>query len=157
MFSFRQRLLTAEAIVWLCCARLAIALFPFRWIARYLGCLHKPDNPSFASRKTSVSAHQVRLAIQRGAGKLPFPLVCLTRALAGWQMLKVRSCGSRLHVGAQLRSLNGKRMTHAWLDCGQVQITGFPVQADFVEIGFFATSSFGWFPSNFSKGKRFER
>jgi Transglutaminase-like superfamily len=133
-----RRLLLLEAAFWLAAARLAILLVPFPRIARYLGKLRPPAQDAGESQEEQALAKGVAWAIERSARRLPFRLVCLPRALAGWQMLHRRQIAGHLHFGASRDAACAALRTHAWLDACGVEVTGYPEAHRCVEIGYLA-------------------
>lgn len=133
-----RRALLLEACFWLTIARLAILLLPFPRIARYLGELRSPSDSTNDSSQEQSIAREVSWAIDRGAQAFPFKLVCLPRALAGWQMLHRRRISGQVHFGASRNPTSPALRTHAWLDASGVEVTGYPEAHDCVEVGYFA-------------------
>lgn len=132
-----RRLLLLEAALWLAAARLALLLVPFPHIGRYLGELRPPVRDG-GPPEGDAMAGVVAWAIDRAARVLPFRVVCLPRALAGWQMLHCRRIAGRVHFGASRDAAGAALRTHAWLDAGGVEVTGYPEARRCVEIGFLA-------------------
>lgn len=133
-----RRTLVIEAGFWLICARLAIVLVPFPWIARRLGNLVPPRRSAAPSCERSP-ASDVSWAIDRAASALPVTIVCLPRALTAWHMLQRRGIPARVHFGA-MRDENGLvLLTHSWVDSDGVEVTGYPEANRCVEIAFFAS------------------
>jgi hypothetical protein len=130
-------LLLIEAAICLSVARLALLLLPFPQIATYLGELRPPSpQPSTLSPERGI-ARDIGWAIESASRILPFRAVCLPRALAAWQMLHSRRVPSRLHFGASKAHPNSAFATHAWLDAGGIEVTGYPEANHFVELGYF--------------------
>ena len=73
-------------------------------------------------------AREISWAIDRSARLLPVRLVCLPRALTAWQMLHVRGIWSRIHCGASRDPEGTTLITHAWVDVGDVEVTGYPAR-----------------------------
>jgi hypothetical protein len=132
-----RRLLLLEAAICLAVARLAILLLPFPRIARYLGQLHSPEEDSTGSQAGQAAAREISWAVGRSSSFLPFRVVCLPRALAGWQMLHRRRIAGRLHFGVS-RDASAALRTHAWLEAYGVEVTGYPEANDCVEIAYLA-------------------
>lgn len=132
-----RRALVFEAAFWLVCARIAIVLVPFPWIARRLGNLVPPRRSAASSRERSP-ASDISWAIDRAAATLPVTMVCLPRALAAWQMLQRRGIPARLHFGA-MRGSESSVQTHAWVESDGAEVTGYPEANRFVEIAFFTS------------------
>lgn len=135
---WRRRSLLLEAAFWLVVAKFALVLVRFPLIARYIGRLHAPADRRENSSKDEIVARKISWAIDRSARLLPMRLVCLPRALAAWQMLHVRGISSRIHCGASRDPEGTTLITHAWVDVGGVEVTGYPAAHYCVEIGFFA-------------------
>ncbi len=133
-------LLRLEAAGWLCVARLAIRLVPFPRLAAHIGTMQPPSAAEPApSAEATHTALRVAQAVRAAAHHLPTEMVCLPRALAAWQMLYRRGVYSRLHFGKPRNAGAGLgRETHAWLSSAGVEVTGFPVAYDCVEIGYVA-------------------
>jgi hypothetical protein len=127
-----------EAVFWLTAARLAIWLVPFPRIGRYLGKMYPPEKELGDVQTGAAAASGVGWAIDRAACLLPFQVVCLPRALAGWQMLQRRRIAGRLHFGASRDPATAALRTHAWLDACGVEVTGYPEAHNCAEITFFA-------------------
>jgi hypothetical protein len=62
--------------------------------------------------------------------------VCLPRAVAAQFMLRRRIVASVMHYGAA-RGQEKPLDPHAWLDAAGVEVTGYPVGANFTEIACF--------------------
>lgn len=135
-----KRLLISEAIFFLLLARIQILILPFSRIASALGSLHEPSSrlATGTNPVDSQPAHEVSWAIQRAAAFLPFRLLCLPRALAGFRMLARRGVHARLHFGVPPQEHSRGLTTHAWLDACDVEVTGFPEAHSCAEIGFYA-------------------
>jgi hypothetical protein len=133
-----QRLLVLEAAIRLTAARLAILAIPFPRIAKRLGRLNPPHPQSNPAPGRETDALEVAWAIDRAARILPFNLVCLPRALAGYRMLSRRGIPGRLHFGASRSQEKSSLNTHAWLDACGVEVTGYPEAHNCVELGYYA-------------------
>jgi hypothetical protein len=133
-----KRALLLEAVFWLVAARLAIFFLPFPRIAHYLGELRPPLGGEREFPQDQSIARDISWAIDRSARLFPFRVVCLPRALAGWQMLHRRRVAGQVHFGASRVGVNSGFRTHAWLDASGVEVTGYPEAYECVEIGYFA-------------------
>jgi hypothetical protein len=136
--SWRRRSLLLEAAFWLAVAKLMVGFVCFPRIARHIGRLHAPADLQADSSQGRMVAREISWAIDRSARLLPVRLVCLPRALAGWQMLRLRGIWSRVHCGALRNGENATPITHAWVDACGVEVTGYPEAHHCIEIGFFA-------------------
>jgi len=136
-----RRALVVEAVSWLLLARLALMLVPFPKLARRIGTFVPPADPrvaraTAASHDDSRIAEDISWAVTRAARHVPFKAVCLPQAMAARVMLKRRGVASVMHFGAakgEAKPINA----HAWLDAAGVQVTGYPVAANFAEIACF--------------------
>ena len=138
----RRRALLAEAVTCLFAARLALIFVPFPRLARHLGSFVPPTDPRVLQTKTVVAGGQALLAedigwaVTRAARYLPFKAVCLPQAMAARVMLRRRGVDSVMHFGAA-KGTEKPFDAHAWLDAAGVEVTGYPVAAQFAEIGCF--------------------
>jgi Transglutaminase-like superfamily len=138
----RRRALLIEAIAGLLAARLALIFIPFPRLARRLGAFVPPSDPRALIAKAAAAPEQTRLAeaiswaVTRAARYVPFKAVCLPQAMAARLMLKRRGLRSVMHFGAA-KGTEKPSDTHAWLDAAGVEVTGYPVAADFAEIACF--------------------
>jgi Transglutaminase-like superfamily len=136
----RRRALVIEAVVWLIVARLALIFVPFPRLARHLGTFMPPSDARAAA--TAADSGQVRLAgdigwaVTRSARYVPFRAVCLPQAMAARIMLKRRGIKSIMHFGAA-KGHSKPLEAHAWLDAAGIEVTGYPVAAQFAEIACF--------------------
>ena len=138
----RRRALLIEAVAGLLAARLALIFIPFPLLARRLGAFVRPSDPRARTTKAAASPEQTHLAeaiswaVTRAAGYMPFKAVCLPQAMAARLMLKRRDVRSVMHIGAA-KATDKPFDAHAWLDAAGVEVTGYPVAADFAEIACF--------------------
>ncbi|MFZ0424305.1 MAG: lasso peptide biosynthesis B2 protein [Xanthobacteraceae bacterium] len=138
----RRRVLLAEAVAYLLAARLALTFIPFPSLARRLGSFVPPTDARAAQAATAALPDQTRLAedigwaVTRAARYVPFRAVCLPQAMAARVMLKRRGVNSVMHFGAA-KGTEKPLDAHAWLDAAGVEVTGYPVAKNFVEIACF--------------------
>jgi len=131
-----------EASLELMAARIILLLIPFSRVAGRLGVFVPPCDPrtraclADKSAERSEFAAKVCWAVALAVRHAPFELSCLPRAIAARQMLSRRGISSVLYVGVT----KGKQRAidaHAWLNAAGVEVTGYPVVAEFVELGCF--------------------
>ena len=140
--SNRRRALLAEAVAYLVAARLALIFIPFPRLARRLGTFVPPTDPralrtgAAATDSQALLAQDIGWAVTRAARYLPFKAVCLPQAMAARIMLGHRGIESVMHFGAA-KSTEKPLEAHAWLDAAGVEVTGYPVAAQFAEIACF--------------------
>lgn len=135
----RDRLLLAEASLGLLAARIELKTVPFSRIARRIGGFMAPRQARDLAATRPLSAQDVALArkigwaVTRAARHVPFDAVCLPQAMAAHGMLRKRHIFAVIHFGTmpgETRPLDA----HAWVDAGDVEVTGYPVSRDFTEI-----------------------
>jgi hypothetical protein len=147
LLRFRQvgphrRTLVIEAVACLLLARLVLIFVPFPRVARRLGDFVPPTDPRALRAKVPVDADAAQLAqeigwaVTRAARYVPFKAVCLPQAMAARVMLKRRGVASVMHFGAA-KGTEKPLDAHAWLDAAGVEVTGYPVAANFAEIACF--------------------
>ena len=135
----RDRMLLFEAVIRLALARLSLVFVPFNVLAARLGAVVPPAGdtsvapPMPAAQQELV--HKVGWAVTRAARYIPFRAVCLPQAIAAKAMLSGRGVASVMHFGVAKTPTELK--AHAWLDAGQIEVTGYPVEASFVEVARF--------------------
>ena len=136
---FRDHALLAEATLGLAVARIAILTVPFPKIARRLGGFMAPQQAAEKAKCAPLTpqdmelARQISWAVTRAARHIPFKAVCLPQAIAAREMLRKRGISSVMHFGTapgEALSLDA----HAWLDAGEIEVTGYPVGPEFTEI-----------------------
>jgi hypothetical protein len=131
-----------EAAGCLLVARLAVAVLPFRRLARRLGVLVPPEDARAFTRRSAATlvhariAEDVRWAITCAARHMPFAAVCLPQAIAGKIMLDRRGVSSVMHFGAGTGT-HKPLDAHVWLSAAGVEVTGYPIAPDFTEVGCF--------------------
>jgi hypothetical protein len=131
-------LLLLEALAWLAAARALLAFVPFEHLSPRLGPAFAPAPAQPLPVLQHIRAQEISRAISRAGALAPFQTLCLPRAFAARCMLRWRGIPSRLHIGAMRPSSAKRALTHAWVDCGEVEVTGYPAALNFVELGFFA-------------------
>lgn len=137
----QRRALLIEAALWLLATRVALIAVPFPRLARRLGDFVPPTDERVALVRAAPEAdarlaREIGWAIVSAARHVPFKAVCLPQAMAARIMLGRRGVASVLHFGAakgQGRPIDA----HAWLDAAGVEVTGYPVAAQFAEIACF--------------------
>lgn len=133
----RERLEAIEAALCLGVARLLI-LLPFRRLAPLLGTAlpARGESPVPPSARESTVAQSVQRALARVADRVPWKATCLVQAIAGRLMLQRRRVPSVLHLGAKTGA-DSDLAAHAWLSCGDVQVTGADIARQYTAIAAF--------------------
>jgi hypothetical protein len=127
----------AEALLCLAGARLLL-LVPFRWLAPLIGRPQARADCSIGvlGPDESATASAVRRAILRGGARLPWHSSCLVRALAARMMLRRRRLPTVLQLGVR-GSAATELSAHAWLKCGEIDVVGTEIAAEFTPIAAF--------------------
>jgi hypothetical protein len=117
-----------EALCFLIAARVAIALFPFSWIAGKIA-IPRSIQPVGASGVIEDVCNAIGTAVRR----LMPSAVCLPQALAGHWMLYRRGIPSAVCFGARRDSAAGLQ-AHAWLRAGGRAVLGEKSVASFTPL-----------------------
>lgn len=131
--------LLIEAAASLGVARAAILTIPFPRIARRMGGFMPPHQAADKARQAPPSdadletARKIGWAVTVAARNVPFKAVCLPQAMAAHQMLRRRGIFSIMHFGTAPGSALSLE-AHAWLNAGEIEVTGYPVAPEFTEI-----------------------
>jgi len=130
--------LIVEAVAWLALSRLALFFVPFRLLAARFGEVALPNaTPDIRFSDGELErAREIGWAVTRAARYVPFRAVCLPQAIAAKAMLSRRHIGSVMHFGV-MKKIAEPMSAHAWLDAGPIEVTGYPVAQDFVEVARF--------------------
>lgn len=116
---WRDRLLLAEAVVWLALARVALFV-PFRWLAPRLG--EATESPIEDHAEGALGA-RVAWAVAAASRHTPWTTRCLAEAVAAKAMLRLRGVPTTLYLGTG-KDERGEFSAHAWLRCGTSYVTG---------------------------------
>jgi transglutaminase superfamily protein len=133
-----RQMMVFEAVGWLAAARLALVFVPFRVLAEQFGTVATADiEPCnrFSDDELDM-ARAIGWSVTRAARYVPFRAVCLPQAIAAKAMLSRRHIASVMHFGVA-KKVGEPMSAHAWLDAGAVEVTGYPVAQDFVEVARF--------------------
>lgn len=131
--------LLAEAAIGLATARIAILTIPFPRIARRLGGFMAPQQAAEKASQVPPTEQDMEMARKIGwavtvaARTVPFKAVCLPQAMAAHQMLRKRGIFSIMHFGTA-PGIALSLEAHAWLNAGEIEVTGYPVGSEFTEI-----------------------
>jgi hypothetical protein len=137
-----KRMVLAEAVLNLAAARLKHAAVPFDRLVKEFGGKQSPSQTSTPAEPKPVaslsetdrfSVETVKWAVESAARYVPFRAVCLQQAMAAHAMLNRRHIESEMHFGV-LRKPDGSLAAHAWLSAGHLEVTGFPLEPNLVEM-----------------------
>lgn len=135
----RDRMFLLEAVLRLALARLSLNFVPFSVLASRLGAWTRPDLDSSVAPLLPVQqqdvVRKIGWAVTRAARYVPFRAVCLPQAIVAKAMLRRRGIASVMHFG--VAKTPEKLDAHAWLDAGRIEVTGYPVEASFIEVARF--------------------
>ena len=134
-----DKLLVAEAAAALLSARLRSGMLSFRTLSRQIDGLAPPGTaPASAPLAPDVAAavRDVRWAIRLVAPRVPFRAVCLQQAIAARAMLARRGVRSVMHLGVRHPVID-KMEAHAWLEAGEIRVTGYPLDPAMIEVARF--------------------
>ena len=135
----RDRMLLLEAVMRLAMARLSLIFVPFSVLASRLGAVERADPDSSVAPPLPLqqqeAVRKIGWAVTRAARYIPFRAVCLPQAIAAKAMLRRRGIASVMHFG--VAKTREKMDAHAWLDAGRIEVTGYPVEASYVEVARF--------------------
>ncbi len=119
-----DRTLLFQAIGWLGVMRLAIALLPFRRIAKLLR-LRQGESPVASEAAPSQRAEHIGWAVRAGATHVMWKSTCFDQALAGAIMLQHRGIAGTIYLGvAKNLGTSAEVAAHAWLRSGESILTG---------------------------------
>lgn len=139
-----DKLAIAPAWLLIGAASALILLIPFARLAPLLGRpLGATSLTPLIDARQKARARFVQRAIARAAALAPFRADCLPQALAGALLCRWLKVPAATHLGVQLGDADASAglRAHAWVDAGEVRVTGgrgigrFTVVACFVAKG----------------------
>ncbi len=120
---FRSKLLTAEAMLLLCWARLVVDRISFeRWRGSLGKAMEdsKPPSHALLSEAKRVAAH-----VEWGAARLPLTTKCLSRAMTLSWMLRRRNVSHTVVIAVRPKGLrDSPDAMHSWVEVGGERIIG---------------------------------
>jgi hypothetical protein len=139
--SWPERWLFLQAATSLLLARVALRAVPFRALVRVLGMSAGRslvvDSPSPRERAASIG-----WAIRAAERRLPGQSTCLSQALAAAALLRLRGMPGTLSLGVGKGDGSGQAMlAHAWMQYGDLVLTGERERAQYAELTTFALPS----------------
>jgi hypothetical protein len=139
----RRRSLLVEASLYLLLVQLTLMVVPFPKLARRIGGCVPPADPRGTQARQdstlpgqSLVALEVGWAVTRAAKHIPFKVNCLPQAMSARAMLEKRGIRSVLHFGTAAAK-KSPLVAHVWLEAAGVEVTGYPVGDQFIEIACF--------------------
>ena len=116
LFSPAERWLFLETTLYLLAARLALRLFPFRWLIWWFQ--RSAGLPELAGAERRAAIERVRSAIYFTNTWLNLNAVCFSGSIAAQAMLRRRRVSTTLYYGAATLPEQGKLVAHVWLQDG---------------------------------------
>ncbi len=133
-----ELLLLAQTFVWLGIMRIAIAVFPFQKIARWLGLkLGELPPPIFERHVADIK--KVQWAISVVSRRTLWDSACLAQSLTGAVLLQKKNIPALLNLGIAKDDSRIGYSAHAWLQCGETILTGAGVCSRYKVIASFRT------------------
>jgi hypothetical protein len=117
----RRLPLLLQAWCLLFAAKIALRLIP---VKRIVAWKQRPvrNLRQCSAEAVRVQAELVRWAVLACVRRSPISFVCFPQCLAGCALLRQRGIESRLHYGVTI--VEGRLLTHTWLEAGGVVILG---------------------------------
>lgn len=131
----RDRRLVLDATLTLAAAAAAVALLPFRRVAKWSERSVADTSADPVLRADTI--RRVRWAILACASQVPWRALCLEQSLAAQSMLRRRGIATRLYLGAAPDQGAAGMTAHAWLKDGNVDIIGGEIAAQFAVLATF--------------------
>ncbi len=139
--TWSERWLLLEAAWWLTLLAAALNVIPFKRLVAWLG-LRQAATGQETLQPLQQDAVAVGWAVEAVASRTPWTSTCLAQALAGAQMLRRRNIASALTLGVALTPDKETHMeAHAWLQHGDVLLTGGGGHRRFTPISTFVCSA----------------
>jgi Transglutaminase-like superfamily len=137
--AWNKRSLLERAVFFPCwcllgCARLAVLIIPFRFIARYLG--RQAGTLVFSTLLTPAQTARARVigrSIELAARYTPWQSLCQPQAMVACLWLGLLGIPYLINYGVRKNAL-GQLEAHAWACSGSVFVTGGNAYADFVVV-----------------------
>ena len=126
--SIRQQKLLIEAAMCLVLARLALALFSFRHLTKFMG--RTMTQPEVMGTDRERFRNEVAWAITAVAGHLPIKMVCFPRGIAAQAMLRRRLISATIFYGVAKLPERGLA-AHVWVQDGTCGVVGHQIAAQY--------------------------
>ena len=135
--SWSDRILFTDCVIWLGFARLAIALLPFSFVARFAAMRVRSLAP--AQEMHVAELRRIRMAVLACARRVPWRAACFQQGLAAQIMLRRRGIPSVLYYGAASDNRGGLS-AHVWVRCGDFNVVGGEIASRFAVLATFPLS-----------------
>ena len=134
--SVEEKKLFVEAYVYAGGYRMALLLFPFKWLTHAL-VQHPPSyRPLTLNTKKLAIATKVGRVVGMATANTPWQSACLVQSLTMHKMLKHRQISGVFYLG--VKKLNSEMKAHAWTQCDSEILTGKQGHEAFTVISVFA-------------------
>ena len=115
--------------------RAFILFIPFNKLKKRMGKV-KQETPEKESKEVYRTAKHIAWLVRLVAGRTPWESKCLVQALTAQKMLKRRGISTTLYLG--VKKENNEMKAHAWLRCGEMDVTGGMAKQGYVVVAKFA-------------------
>lgn len=115
--------LLCQTFVLLGLCRLAINLFSFKRLERFLGS-RLTESPTKITQDQLLLAKKTHWAIKSIGPFTPWNSNCFPQALCAKILLRREGISSTLYMGATFQPDSNELEGHAWLRCGPLYVTG---------------------------------
>ena len=127
-----------QAVASLVVARLALRTAPFRVLIRMLG-MHEGSDAAAGLGVGDAQAELIGWAVRAAASRLPWQSTCLTQAVAAAALLRRYRLPGKLSLGVgRGQPVGDGLLAHAWLESGELVLTGEHERELFAELTSFA-------------------
>ena len=138
LLSWRDRVLLANALVWLAGARAAILVLPFKTVAQMASRSVVRPAPLGPGREACVE--RVRWAITVLARRVPWRAKCYEQGIAAFFMLRRRGVPAELYYGAA--NIEGEGLcAHVWVRDGDAYVVCGEIAHQFAVLAKFPSSA----------------
>ena len=121
-------------------ASLMIVLLTFRWIAPLLGRPCEAGGTFLAGKpEDQRRALQIARAIELASRFAPWRSDCYPQAMVARLMLGLSGLPCTVMIGVRREGGTGKAEGHAWVKCGQTEVCGGAISANYAVIAVFSS------------------
>lgn len=124
--------LLVETFLLLLCARVALMIVPVRYIFAWKQRPVKAGS-AYTPQEMLAVVREVAWSVERVVHRSPVRFVCFPQCLAAVALLRSVGVESRLHYG--VARVDGRLVTHAWLEAAGEVMVGGAFARDFSSLG----------------------
>lgn len=136
ILNWKFRLLMFTSFILTGVIRLAILVFPFKFLASIMG-EKMTSSPDMLPAVMLTRAEKIGWIVNKVSNHTPWKSECLVRALTTQMQLRILKIPNTLFLGIQ-RTEKGELIAHAWLKCGNRILTGGSERNNFCEVAKFS-------------------